>query len=96
MNPVEPPGNRAKASVNRFYIIPDQRGHYTVRDEYHLHGGYFIDRTQARKYALFENGNRPDLIVELLPLVYILSRGRQSLGGRQGFNVSKPAGGGMI
>ena len=69
MSSLEPPGKRARPSVNVFYIIPDQRGHYTVRDEYHLHGGYFIDRNQARKYALFENGSRPELIIELPPAI---------------------------
>ena len=48
----EPPDTRLKASINRFHIIPDRCGHYIVRDEFHLHGGYFVSRTDARKYAL--------------------------------------------
>lgn len=70
MSSFEPPGGCFKASINRFYIIPDHCGHYTVRDELHLHGGYyFTNRVDARKYALSENGNKPDLIVELPPSI---------------------------
>lgn len=67
MSSIEPPSSRFKASVNRFYIIPNQRGHYTVQDEFRLHGGYFTNLVDARKYALCENGNKPDLVVELPP-----------------------------
>ena len=30
-----------------------------------LYGGLFVSRAQAVKYALFENGHRPETIVEL-------------------------------
>ena len=69
MSSFEPPSSRFNVAINRFYIIPDHRGHYTVRDEFHLHGGYFINRIDARKYALSENGNKPDLIIELPPSI---------------------------
>jgi hypothetical protein len=65
VNSIEPPGRRVNASINLFYIIPTDRGHYTVRDQSFLHGGYFTNRVDARKYALSENGNKPDLVVEL-------------------------------
>ena len=34
-----------------------------VRDVQGLRGGLFVDRAKALKYALFENGNRPQAVV---------------------------------
>jgi hypothetical protein len=34
-----------------------------VRDLHGLRGGLFVDRREALKYALFENGNRPQAVV---------------------------------
>lgn len=52
-------------SLNRFFIAPDHLGHWIVQDQSCSRSGYFINREWARKYALSENGHRPDLIVEL-------------------------------
>jgi hypothetical protein len=41
----------------------DSHGHWVVQDQRGLHGGLFVDRTQALKFALFENGNRPQAVV---------------------------------
>jgi len=41
----------------------DREGHWVVRDLKGLRGGLFIGRTEALKYALFENGNRPQAVV---------------------------------
>jgi hypothetical protein len=34
-----------------------------VQDEKCTRGGLFIDRTQALRFAMFENGNRPQAVV---------------------------------
>jgi hypothetical protein len=34
-----------------------------VQDQYGLCGGLFIDRAEAVKFAMFENGNRPQAVV---------------------------------
>jgi hypothetical protein len=41
----------------------DRAGHWVVRDLQGLRGGLFVGRTEALKYALFENGNRPQAVV---------------------------------
>jgi hypothetical protein len=52
-------------SQERFYMAPDHLGHWVVQDQSRRRSGYFINREWARKFALSENGHRPDLIVEL-------------------------------
>ncbi len=32
-------------------------------DQNGLHGGLFVNRTEALKFALFENGNRPQAVI---------------------------------
>jgi hypothetical protein len=46
-----------------FLIGRDRAGHWVVRDPQGLRGGLFVDRSEALKYALFENGNRPQAVV---------------------------------
>ncbi|CAM5551868.1 hypothetical protein ATER59S_04518 [Aquamicrobium terrae] len=52
-------------SQQLFFMAPDHLGHWGVQDQSFRRSGYFINREWARKYALSENGRRPDLIVEL-------------------------------
>jgi hypothetical protein len=46
-----------------FLIGRDRAGRWVVRDLRGLRGGLFVGRTEALKYALFENGNRPQAVV---------------------------------
>ena len=52
-------------SQQLFFMAPDDLGHWVVQDQSCSRSGYFINREWARKFALSENGRRPDLIVEL-------------------------------
>jgi hypothetical protein len=61
-----------------FLIGRDRAGHWVVRDLKGLRGGLFVGRTEALKYALFENGNRPQAVV-MVPGILELDMG----GGRQ-------------
>jgi hypothetical protein len=62
MNKVEHPSSSCtKASL--FLVGKDSRGHWVVRDEAGLCGGLFIDRAQAVKFAMFENGHRPQAVI---------------------------------
>ena len=47
----------------QFRIGRDSCGHWVVQDERGLCGGLFVDRAQALKYALFENGNHPQAVI---------------------------------
>lgn len=46
-----------------FLIGQDSRGNWVVQDQRGLRGGLFISQAAARKFALFENGDRPELVV---------------------------------
>jgi hypothetical protein len=39
------------------------RGEWVVRDQSGLRGGLFVNRTEALKYAMFENGRRPEAVI---------------------------------
>jgi hypothetical protein len=55
------PGSRSRSPL--FFIGKDSHGNWVVQDQHHLCGGLFVNRTQALKFALFENGNRPQAVV---------------------------------
>jgi len=66
----EPPSPlRAKAPL--FFIGRDSHGNWVVQDQQRLCGGLFVDRKQALKFALFENGGRPQAVV-MVPGVFEL------------------------
>jgi len=46
-----------------FRIGKDSRGNWVVQDQQGLCGGLFVDRAEALRFALFENGNRPQAVV---------------------------------
>jgi hypothetical protein len=60
---VEPPSCRSASSV--VFIGKNKRGNWVAQEQNGLYGGLFVSRAQAVKYALFENGNHPETIVEL-------------------------------
>jgi hypothetical protein len=56
----EPPSTcRAKL----FRIGRNSRGNWVVQDQSGLRGGLFVDRAEAVKFAMFENGNRPQAVI---------------------------------
>ncbi len=46
-----------------FFIGKDSQGHWVVQDQRHLRGGLFTDRTEALRFALFENGHKPQAVI---------------------------------
>jgi hypothetical protein len=63
MNKAEPPSSQASPLLPLFRIGKDSHGHWVVQDQQRLRGGLFIDRAQALKFAMFENGNRPQAVI---------------------------------
>ena len=61
---VEPPSCSPTVSTVVF-IGRNRRGDWVAREQNGLFGGLFVNRAQAFKYALFENGHHPETIVEL-------------------------------
>jgi hypothetical protein len=46
-----------------FRIGRNSRGNWVVQDQSGLCGGLFVDRAEAVKFAMFENGNRPQAVI---------------------------------
>ena len=59
MSKGEPPST----SSSLFMVGKDSRGNWVVQDQKGLCGGLFVNRAQALKFAMFENGNRPQTVI---------------------------------
>ena len=62
MYKAEPPSLRS-SEPPLFLIGKDSHGNWVVQDQSGLHGGLFVDRAEALKFAMFENGNRPQAVI---------------------------------
>jgi len=60
---VEPPSCSSTSAI--VFIGKNSRGNWVAQEQNGLYGGLFVNRAQAVKYALFENGHHPETIVEL-------------------------------
>jgi hypothetical protein len=60
---VEPPSCRSASTI--VFIGKNSRGNWVAQEQNGLYGGLFVNRAQAVKYALFENGHHPETIVEV-------------------------------
>jgi hypothetical protein len=60
---VEPPSCSSPSAI--VFIGKNKRGQWVAQEQSGLYGGLFVNRAQAIKYALFENGHHPETIVEL-------------------------------
>ncbi len=63
MKLVEPPSCSSASTI--VFIGKNHRGNWVAQEQNGLYGGLFVNRAQAVKYALFENGHHPETIVEL-------------------------------
>ena len=63
MKLVEPPSCSSASTI--VFIGRNSRGNWVVQEQNGLYGGLFVNRAQAVKYALFENGHHLETIVEL-------------------------------
>jgi hypothetical protein len=72
MRQAEPP------SSSLFLIGQNSRGIWVVQDHRGVCGGLFVDRAEALRFAMFENGNRPQAVV-MVPGVFELDMGHTHL-----------------
>lgn len=63
MKLVEPPSCSSPSTI--VFIGRNRRGQWVAQEQNGLYGGLFTSRAQAIKYALFENCQHPETIVEL-------------------------------
>jgi hypothetical protein len=71
MGQSEPPSARLRARTPLFFIGKNSHGRWVVQDEQRLRGGLFVDRKEALKFALFENGRQPQAVI-MVPGVFEL------------------------
>jgi hypothetical protein len=76
---VEPPSCSSASTI--VFIGRDSRGNWVVQEQNGLFGGLFVNRAQAVRYALFENGHHPETIVELKRAIELDMSARHSASG---------------
>jgi len=62
----------------QFQMGRDSRGNWVVQDDRGLRGGLFVSREQALRFAMLENGSRPEAVV-MVPGVFELSFNRKPI-----------------
>jgi hypothetical protein len=85
MGQQEPPSSASRSNSLLFFIGKDSRGNWVVQDQEHICGGLFVGRAEALRYALFENGNRPQAVI-MVPGVLELD-----MSGKAGVAHQRPA-----
>jgi hypothetical protein len=73
----EPPSCSTASAI--VFIGRDSRGNWVAQQQNGLYGGLFVCRAEAIKYALSENGHRPETIVELSREIELDMNGRLPL-----------------
>jgi hypothetical protein len=61
-DPCEPP-LRPQSRSRLFFIGTDRHGNWVVRDQTRLCGGLFVNRSEALRFAMLENGHRPQAVI---------------------------------
>jgi len=74
MRQAEPPSS---SKSSHFLIGQNGRGNWVVQDPRGLRGGLFVDRAEALRFAMFENGNRPQGVI-MVAGVFELDMNRES------------------
>ena len=87
-NKVEPP-SCINSESPLFRIGKDSHGCWVVQDESCLRGGLFIDRAEALKFAMFENGHRPQAVI-MVPDVIELNMSANANAGRRSSTQKQP------
>ena len=64
MKLVEPP-SCSTAAFPLVFVGQNHKGQWVAQEQNGLYGGLFVNRSQAIKFALAENGHHADAIVEL-------------------------------
>jgi hypothetical protein len=77
MKHVEPPSPEPSLRIPLFMIGKDSRGNWVVQDNHGSRGGLFINRAEALRFAMFENGNRPQAVI-MMPGIFELDMSRKA------------------
>jgi hypothetical protein len=61
--PEDVPLSGTSAGSPKFLIGKDSHGRWVAQDQRGLCGGLFISRAEAMRFAMFENGRRPQAVI---------------------------------
>ncbi|WP_439397636.1 hypothetical protein ACRQ5Q_10835 [Bradyrhizobium sp. PMVTL-01] len=61
----DPRSPSSDCSPSIVFVGRNRAGNWVAREQRGAFGGFFINRAEALKYALFKNGRRPESIIEL-------------------------------
>ena len=89
MNKAEPPSSSSSKS-SLFLVGRDSHGHWVVQDHSHRRGGLFIDRAEALKYAMFENGHRPQAVIMVPDVLELDMSAKPLMGDHSPANAQAP------
>ena len=81
MNKAEPPSPQSSSHASLFRVGKDSHGHWVVQDQQGLRGGLFVGRAEALKFAMFENGNRPQAVIMVPGVLELEVNGRPTTAG---------------
>jgi hypothetical protein len=70
----------------QFRIGKDSRGNWVVQDDQGVSGGLFVDRKHALRFAMLENGSRPQAVV-MVPGIFELDLNRSGASAHHNTNV---------
>ena len=85
----EPP-LRPLSRSSLFFIGTDSRGNWVVRDQAGLCGGFFINHSEALRFAMLENGRRPWAVIMVPGILEFSIGGRTKQSPRIRRALSKP------
>ena len=87
----EPPSTRLPSPPRLFRVGRDSHGNWVAQDLQGLCGGLFAKRADALKFAMFENGNRPQAVI-MVPYVIELDMGAKppGQGQQRSLNATPP------
>ena len=88
MNKGEPPSLSGSDS-SLFLVGKDSHGNWVVQDQSGLCGGLFVGRAEALKFAMFENGHRPQAVI-MVPGVLELDMSANPNAGRRSTTNEQP------
>jgi hypothetical protein len=85
----EPPS--ASCSNSPLFLIgKNSWGNWVVQDQKGLCGGLFVDRAEALKFAMFENGNRPQTVIMVPGVLELDMSGMPRAGDHLRSNIRPP------
>jgi hypothetical protein len=73
-----------------FPVGNDSQGNWVAQDKSGLCGGRFVGRAEALKFAMFENGHRPDAVIMVPDVLELNMSVNPNAGRRPSVNEQAP------